>query len=184
MHKHLKICSVSLLLAAGACASSQAEQVKDARIGQTEAQAEASEHSVDQAGQARQESVDHAHDARGERIADANRPGENATEELNEVARDRAKYQTDAKTRVSKLRVRIDEAAKQVGVLGDRAPAKVRDELKTANTEYTLLKQDVDKLDNTKTTDWESKTSQIDQRISQLSDRVDNLKESIDDVDV
>jgi endonuclease/exonuclease/phosphatase (EEP) superfamily protein YafD len=184
MHKHLKFCSVSLLLAASACASSQAEQVKDARMGQTEANAEVDQNSVDQAGKAHQESVDNAHDARGERIADANRPGENSTDELNEVARDRAKYQSDAQTRVSKLGVRIDEATKKVGVLGDRAPAKLHDELKTASTEYSLLKQDVNKLDNTKTTDWESKTSQIDQRISQLGERLDNLKESIDDIDV
>jgi endonuclease/exonuclease/phosphatase (EEP) superfamily protein YafD len=184
MHKHLKFCSVSLFLAASACASSQAEQVRDARMGQTEAQAEVDQNSVDQAAKARQESVDDAHDARGERIADANRPGENGTDELNEVARERAKYQSDAQTRVSKLGVRIDEVTKKVGVLGDRAPSKLRDELKTASTEYSLLKQDVNKLNNTKTTDWESKTSQIDQRISQLGERLDNLKESIDDVDV
>lgn len=184
MHKHLKICSVSLLLAAGACAGSQAEQVKDARMEQTEARAQANENSVEHAGQARHEAVDQAHDARGERIAAANPPAEGATQDLNDIAQDRAKYQTEAQTRVSKLGVRIDEAAKKVDVLGARAPAQLRSELKTATTEYTMLKQDVDKLDKTQTTDWESKTSQIDKRISTLDSRVEDLKEAIDDVDV
>jgi chromosome segregation ATPase len=184
MHKHLKFCSVSLLLAVGACAGSQAEQVRDARNEQAEARSQVSEDNIDQAAKTRQESVDTAHDVRQERIADANQPGENATEDLNEISRDRVKYQTDAQTRVSKLGVRIDEAAKKVNVLGNRAPTKLRDELKAATTEYNMLKQDVDKLNRTETTDWESKTSQIDGRISALNSRVEDLKEKIDDVDV
>jgi chromosome segregation ATPase len=184
MHKHLTFCSVSLLLAVGACAGSQAEQVKDARMEQAEARAEANERSVEQAAELRQESVDTAHDVRGERIADANRPGENASEELNEISRERVKYQTEAQTRVSKLGVQIDEAAKKVNVLGDRAPTKLRSELKAATTEYTMIKQEVDKLNRTQTTDWESKTSQLDTRISALDSRVEDLQDSIDDVDV
>jgi len=184
MHKHLKICSVSLLVVAGACASSQAEQVRDARMEQTEARAQANEDSVERAADKRQEAVKDAYDARGERIADSNQPGENATEELNEIAKERAQYQSNAQTRVSKLGVRIDEAAKKVQVLGDRAPAKLHSELQTATTEYTMLKQDVDTLNKTQTTEWESKTSQIDKRISMLNSRIEDLKEAIDDVDV
>ena len=184
MHKHLKVCSVSLLLAAGACAGSQAEQVKDARMEQAEARAQVSEDHADDAARTRQESVDQAHDARGERISDADQPGAGATGALNEISRDRATYQSEAQTRVSKLGVRINEAAKKVDVLGDRAPAKLRTELNTATTEYTMLKTDVDQLNRTQTPDWETKTSQIDKRISMLNSRVEDLKEAIDDIDV
>lgn len=185
MHKHLNICSVSLLIATAACgASSQAEQVRDARMEQTEARAHENEKSVERTADARKDAVEHAHDVRQEQIADANQPGENATEDLNEISRERAKYQADAQTRVSKLGVRIDEAAKKVNVLGDRAPTKLHNELKAATTEYKMLKQDVDTLNRTQTTEWESKTSQIDRRISALNERIDELKESIDDVDV
>jgi chromosome segregation ATPase len=151
---------------------------------QTEARAEVSENNVEQASQTRQESLDQAYDNRHDKIGAANQPGENATQDLNNIARDRAKYQADAQTRVSQLGVRIDEAAKKINVLGNRAPMKVKSELHAATTEYTSLKQDVETLNQTQTTDWESKTSQIDRRISTLNSRVDDLKESIDDVDV
>ena len=151
---------------------------------QTEARAQANEDSVDQAANTRQKAVNDAYDARGERIANANQPGENASDDLNEIAKERAQYQTDAQTRVSRIGVRIDEAAKKVQVLGNRAPAKLHSELKTATTEYTMLKEEVEGLNKTQTTEWESKTSQIDKRISTLNSRIEDLKEAIDDVDV
>lgn len=151
---------------------------------QTEARAQAQENRVEGAAEARHEAVDRAHDARGERIANANQPGEDATEDLNEIARERAQYKTEAQSRVSKLGVRLEEAAKKVNVLGDRAPAQLRSELRTAATEYNMLKADVDKLDKTQTTNWESTTSQLDKRMSTLDSRVEDLKEAIDDVDV
>jgi chromosome segregation ATPase len=182
MHKHLMICSVSVVLAASACASSQAEQVKDARMEQAEARADANENNVEQQSEARDDSLDQAYDIRKDIIASANQPGDDANADLNEVSKERAQYQSQAATRVQKLGVRIDEAAKKIKVLGNRAPVDLASQLKTAATEYGMLKQEVDKLETTPTTDWESKTSDLDNRMSALDSRIQDLKASIEDV--
>ncbi len=181
MHKHLILCSVSIL-ATAACAGSQAEQVKDARMEQTEANATASEQAVEQNSVAREESIDRAHDATEENIEAANAPGEGATEELAEVSKDRATYQSEAETKVDKLGVELDAAAQKLSVLGGRAPTSLKSQLTTATQEYKMLKQDVQTLDKTPTTAWESTTSKIDDRIAALDDRIDDLTESIESV--
>lgn len=182
MQKHLMILTVSTLMAAGACAESQAEQVKDARMEQAEARAKVNEDNVDQASKAREKSLDRAYDSRDESIGRANQPDENAKQELNEVSKDRAMYQSQAQTRVDKLGVRINEAAQKIQVLGARAPTGLRTELQTATTEHNLLKHDIDSLSNTRTTDWEALKSDIDHRLSALDDRLKSLNDKIEDV--
>jgi chromosome segregation ATPase len=182
MHKYLIVSSVTLIVAAGGCAASQAEQVKDARMEQAEADAQRSQEGVERAGAAREAAVDDAHDARGDRIAAVDPPAEGATQELNAVARERAKYQTQTQTRVGKLGVRIDAAAKKIDVLGTRAPIGLKTQLETATTEYNLLKTDVAKLEKTPTTDWEAATAKIESQISALDSRLGDLDNQIDDV--
>jgi hypothetical protein len=182
MHKHLTFCTMSLVLAAGACAGSQAEQVKDARMEQAAAHADNRENRVEQASSAREESLDKAYDRRGESIAAANPPAEGAAEELNEVAKDRALYQSQAETRVDKIGVRIDEAAKKINLLGNRAPIGLSTQLKTATTEYQMLRKDIGELERTPTTSWESMTSNLDKRLSALDSRVEDLQDQIEDV--
>lgn len=181
MHKHLILWSVSILAVAG-CAGSQAEQVKDARMEQTEAQAKATEKSVEHQADTREKSIDRAADATEQNVEAANPPGESATKELVEVSKDRATYQSEAETRVDKLGVKIEAAAKKLSVLGGRAPTSLKTELSTATQEYKLLKQDVGSLDKTPTTEWESKTSKIEDRIAQLDERVGDLTTKIEDV--
>jgi hypothetical protein len=181
MHKHLMILTVSALMASAACAESQAEQVKDARMEQAEARAKVDEENVERASKAREKSIDGAYDARDESIGQANRPDENATQDLNDISKDRAKYQSQAQTRVDKLGVRINEAAKKIEVLGSRAPTSLRTELQTATTEHNLLKHDIETLNNTKTTDWEALKSDIDNRLSALDTRLKNLNDKIED---
>jgi chromosome segregation ATPase len=182
MHKHLMIVTVSALMAGAACAESQADQVKDARMEQAEARAKTNEENVEQASKAREKSIDGAYDARDESIGQANRPDENATQTLNGISKDRAQYQSQAKTRLDKLGVRINEAAQKIEVLGSRAPTNLRTELQTATTEHNLLKNDIDTLNNTRTTDWESLKSEIDNRLSGLDTRLKNLNDKIVDV--
>lgn len=181
MHKHLMILTVSALLAS-ACAESQAEQVKDARMEQAEARAKVNAENVDDAAKAREKSIDRAYDARDESIGRANQPDENAKQDLNDISKDRAMYQSQAQTRVDKLGVRINEAAQKIEVLGSKAPTSLRTELQTATTEHNLLKHDIDALNNTRTTDWESLKSEIDNRLSALDKRLKSLNDKIEDV--
>src|ERR1700712_3837167 len=179
MQKHLMILTVSALMASAACAGSQADQVKDARMKQVEANSDATVNGVEHNSEAREKSLNREYDARQENIAAANRPDENASEDLNAISRDRAKYQSQAEARVEKLGVRINEAAKKIDILGPKAPTGLRTELKTAATEHHLLKADIDRLNNSRTTDWESLKSEFDDKLSKLDTRVKDLNDSI-----
>jgi hypothetical protein len=169
-------------MASAACAESQAEQVRDARMEQANARADATEKNVEQSAEAREKSLKLEYDARQEAIAREKQPAAGATQDLNDIAKVRALYRTQAATRVDKLGVRIHEAAQKIDVLGSKAPTTLRTELSTATTEHDTLKQDIDKLDNSRTTDWESLKSQIDQRLSSLDARVSDLNDSIEKV--
>lgn len=182
MRTHLLVSIVSILTGASACASSQAEQVKDARMEQTEARAQADENAIEQRSASREDAVERAYDSQEQNIAAANQPGENASQQLVEVSKDRAIYQSEAETRLDKLGVRIDAATEKLTVLGSRAPTSLKTELKTATQEYNMLKQDVSKLDKTPTTDWEPMTTKLEDRMTALDSRVDDLTESIEDV--
>ncbi len=181
MQKHLILTCVSVLLGAG-CAGSQAETVRDARMEQAEARADQNVTTVEKESSAQQDAIAGAYDAQNQAVADANAPDENATQELVEVSKDRAMYQSEAQTRLEKMGVRINEAQSKVSVLGSRAPTSLKTELKTAEQEYKLLKQDVMKLDKTPTTDWESMTSKIESRMSSLDERVEDITDAIEDV--
>jgi len=169
------------LLAIG-CASSQGEQVRDARMEQTEAQAQASSDAIDQQSDARTNAIEQHSDAREETVAQANKPGENATETLVGVEKDRAVYQSEAQAKLDKLAIRINAAQQKIAVLGGKAPVGLKDRLQTAAQEHNMLKRDITNLNQTPASDWESTTERIEQRMATLDDRVNQLSESIEDV--
>ena len=149
---------------------------------QTDARADVKDDAVEQRSASREDAVERAYDAQQQNIAASNQPGEQASQALSEVSKDRTVYQSEAATRLDKLGVRIDAATEKLNVLGSRAPTSLKTELKTAKTEYNMLKQDVSKLDKTPTTDWESMTSKLEERMAALDERVEDLTESIEDV--
>jgi hypothetical protein len=169
------------LLAIG-CASSQGEQVRDARMEQTEAQAQANSDAIDKQSEARTDAIEEHGDAREDAVAQANKPGENATETLVGVEKDRAVYQSEAQAKLDKLAIRINAAQQKIAVLGGKAPVGLKDRLQTAAQEHNMLKRDITNLNQTPASDWESTTERIEQRMATLDDRVNQLSESIEDV--
>ena len=176
------ILTVSAVMASAACAGSQGDQVKNARMEQVEANADATVNGVEHNSEAREKTLNREYDARQQNIAAANRPDEAASKDLNALSKDRAKYESQTETRVQTLGVRINEAAKKIDVLGAKAPTRLRTELNTAATEHHLLKADVDKLNNPGTADWEALKSEIDDKLSKLDSRVKDLNDAIGDV--
>ena len=181
MRKYLIICA-ALSLAGAACASSQGEQVRDARMAQTEERAEANESAVESQASAREDAIDKNYDQRAENAAESNRPGADAAEEMVGVSKERAEFQSEAKENLDKLAVRIDAAHEKIDVLGGKAPTALKGELATTMQQYKMLQQDVTNLDETGASTWESTTDDIDKRIAKLDDRVEDLTEAINDV--
>lgn len=173
---------VMLPLLAIGCASSQGEQVRDARMEQTEAQAEATSDAIDTQSSARTDAIEQRSDAREASVEQANQPGENATQTLVGVDKDRAVYQSEAQAKLDKLAIRINAAQQKIAVLGGKAPVGLKDRLQTAAQEHNMLKRDITNLNQTPPSDWESATERIEQRMATLDERVSQLSESIEDV--
>jgi hypothetical protein len=181
MRKYLIICA-ALSLTGAACASSQDEQVRDARMAQAEERAEANESAVENQASARADAIDERYDQRAEHVAESGGPGADAAEEMVGVSKERAEFQSEAKEDLGKLAVRIDAAHDKIMVLGGKAPTALKGELATTMQQYKMLQQDITNLDETGASAWESTTEDIDQRMAKLDDRVEDLTEAIDDV--
>jgi hypothetical protein len=171
-----------LLLASGACAGSQAEQVRDARMEQAEARAQSEVKQADENAEARDRAIEQRHDAVTQNMEATNPPSESAAEDMVQVSKDRMQYQSDAKTKLDKLGARLNEAREKLTVLGGRAPTGLKTEFTTATNEYNMLQKDVKNLDKTPASSWEATTEQLEKRMASLDDRVEDLTDRIEDV--
>jgi hypothetical protein len=175
------VCTV-LILAGGACAGSQADQVRDARMEQADAKADAEMQLAEDDGTARDKAIEQRHEAVNNSMEATNPPGKAAEEDMVSVSEDRMKFQSDAKTKLDKLGARIDSAREKITVLGGKAPTALKSELATASHEYKGLADDVSALDQTPATSWEATTNNVEKRIASLDERVDELTDKIEDV--
>jgi hypothetical protein len=176
------IVSVLLILTAGACAGSQADKVRDARMEQADARAETDMKSADQSGKARENAIEQRHEAVSENMEATNPPGKSGAKEMVQVSEERMQFQSDAKTKLDKLGARLTAAREKIAVLGGRAPTALKGELATASQQYKMLEDDVKTLDKTPASSWEATTNQVEKRMASLEDRVDDLTDRIESV--
>ena len=182
MPSHLRGLACCLLVASG-CASTQSEEVRDARMERVDERADAQENTVERREDARDDAIEQRYDNKEERVENSNRPGEDGTEQLVEISKDRAQYQSEAQARVEKLGTRINTAQQKIKVLGAKAPLALKSELQTAAKQYEEVKGEVSQLDETPPSDWEHTTQKLEQREEGLDARVSKLEDSIDDTD-
>lgn len=173
-----------LILTGSACASSQAEQVRDARDEQANARQDSQTQLAEQNGEARDKAIEQRHDAVSSNIDATNPPGESGAQNLVQVSEERLKYQSDKKTELDKVGAKIEAAREKLTVLGGKAPTALREELATTSQQYKNLQDDVKSLDKTPASNWEARTDQVDKQLSLLKDRVDDLTDKIEDVKV
>jgi hypothetical protein len=171
-----------LLLASGACAGSQAEQVRDARMEQAESRAQSDEKQAEQNASARENAIEQRHETVANNIEATNPPGKSSEENMVNISEERMQYQSDAKTKLDKLGARLNEAQEKLTVLGGRAPTALKTEFTTATDEYKMLQQNVKDLDRTPASSWEATTEQLEKRMASLDDRVEHLTDRIEDV--
>lgn len=181
MRNHWIVCAGVTLLGS-ACASSQGEEVRDARMEQAEARAEVNEAAVEDQAAARKDMVEQSHEQHAANIEKQNAPDEEAKEELADTSKERADFRLEAKQHLDKLAVRIDAARQKLEVLGGRAPTQLRGDLATTIQQHRNLERDVVSLETTPPDNWESTTETIDERMATLDDRVEELTDAIDDV--
>jgi hypothetical protein len=180
MHKYSWICSV--LIAAGAgCASSQAEQVRDARMAQIDDQTVAKTRAIEDRQEAREDDIEHRHDLAAKRVDASNRPDESAAKKQLDIVEDRSTYESKAQGQVETIGVRIQAAQEKLGTLGSAAPIRMQTELKALERDQRQLEQDLRDLPNTPTRTWEDTRNAMEDRISRLNSRVKDLTSEIED---
>jgi hypothetical protein len=174
--------SILALLVQAGCASSQGEQVRDARMESIDARADVKQDAIAAHAGDQSKQIDHTYGAAQDRIEASGAPGEDANERLVGIGEERAKYEVEARARLSQLSARINAVNEKLHVLGPRAPTPLKNELQTTIDEYNLLKKDVLGLHSIPATSWDKIKQNIDQRSSLLDERVSDLNERIDDV--
>jgi chromosome segregation ATPase len=171
----------SLPLLAAACAASHAEQVRDARMQRVEDQEAAANNKVEQREGARKDALDQQYQAREDAVKAENSPGADQSAKLLDLSKERSEYQSEKRTQLDKLSVRIQAAQQKISVLGTRAPTKLRTELQTTQTEHQSLQQELGALGQVQSSAWEGQKSRLNERLSGLDSRVDKLSSDIDD---
>jgi hypothetical protein len=183
MSKTLRNTGLLLLIGgASACGgSSQGEQVRDARMEQVDERADAQQNSVERDADARDQAIDQRADKREDAIDAADRPGEDAREDLVGVSKERADYKSSAQERLDKYGVRINAADQKIQIMGAHAPSTLKGELQTAAKQYEQIKGEVTNLDRTPADRWERTTKQLEERESGLDERLDKLEGKLED---
>jgi hypothetical protein len=171
--------------AGAACASSQAEQVKDARVERIDDNTVARTRAVENREAARVKGVDREKDNSDRQLDDAR-----ATHSKQEVddakeavadSSDRATYQTKATARIQTIGVRIDAAQQKLQALGGKAPSNDVSELESLRREHSKLSHDLSALPEVPASNWDKEHEALDKRISELNRRVKLLTKSIED---
>jgi len=180
MHKYLFVCSV--LIAAGAgCASSQADQVRDARMAQIDEQTVAKTRAIEDRQEARENAIEHRHDLAAKRVEDSNRPDESAAKEQLDVVEERSAYESKAQGQIETIGVRIQAAQEKLNTLGSAAPIRMQTELQSLQRDQRQLEKDLRDLPNTPTRNWQDTRKAMEDRISGLNSRVKDLTDQIED---
>jgi hypothetical protein len=172
-----------LCVSAAACASSQAEQVRDARMEQIDAQTVARTRVIEDRQRAREEAIERNYDSAKANVERGPQPDKEAANDALDASEERALYQSKAVGRMDTIRVRIDAARNKLPSAKPSAQELLRRELLSSESEYQGLQQKVQNFPSAPTDDWESAMESLDDRITQLNERVKSLTAAIEDAE-
>lgn len=179
------VLSFVVATAAAACASSQAEQMKDARNERIDDSTVARTRAIENQEAARVDSIDREKENSesqldGARSVHSEQDVDDA-KKVVEDSSDRATYQTKATARVQTIGVRIDAAQQKLQALGGKAPANEKSEIESLRREHSVLIRDLSALPEVPASNWDKEHEALDKRISELNRRVKLLTKSIED---
>jgi hypothetical protein len=172
-----------LILSVGgaACASSQADQVRDARMEQIDEQTVARTRVVEDRQEARENAIEQNYDSAKTNVDDSRSGDKDAAHDRLEASEERALFQSKSVGRLETIRVRIDAARKKLGVASTPTKAPLQRELSALETEYQHMQQEVQAFPNAPNENWESAMEALDARLTHLNTRVKSLTGSIEE---
>ena len=178
------IISTAFALMGVACASSEAEQVRDARNEKIDERTVAETRAVERREDLRIGKIASNHNAAKSVVIESGRSDEAAAKRAIEIHEQRSTYQAKAVARLETIGVRIKAARAKLSVLGSRAPETLRRRLRAVENEHMKLEPSVHDLPATAPRNWEAAAESLDTRLSELNARVKRLTVAIQDQDV
>jgi len=179
-----RIVSLLVCLSGAACgASSQAEQVRDARMEQIDEQTVARTRVIEDRQEAREEAIERNYDSAKANVDRDKRPDKDRAMDMLDLSEDRALYQSKAVGRMETIRVRIDAARSKLGTVPATQQESLQRELEAVEKEYQHRDQEVQSFPMTPATNWEDNMEALDDRITNLNTHVKALTDSIEDAE-
>lgn len=184
MRIHSTMCLLLCMSGAACGASSQAEQVRDARMEQIDAQTVARTRVIEDRQEAREDAIEKNHDSAKVNVDDSRRndKDKDAAKDVLDVSEQRALFQSKSVGRMETIRVRMDAARKKLAVVPAAQQESMKNELSAIDTEYQRMEQEVQAFPNAPAENWEKNMEGIDARITHLNTRVKSLTDSIEDM--
>lgn len=178
MRTNVTLCA--WLAVAGACASSQAEQVRDARMEQIDDSTVAQTRIIEDREHARNDNIDAHHELAESKLEARGGAKQEAAKQLLDVSKERATYQSRAQARVETIGVRIRAASQKLEAVGPRATVRMHEQLQALQQEHQLVQQEVIALPDASAKSWERAHEDLDRRLSDLNSRVKKLTSEIE----
>jgi len=175
------IISAALAVAATACASSsQAEQVRDAHNERIDERTVAQTQAVEDREDARIDRIKWKHELAKNDVVMYGKQDPQAAKQLILVDEQQSTYEAKVAARYETIGVRINAAREKLAILGNKAPAGLRNELAAVQREHTQLEPEVRALPAAPTTIWEESAETLDNRLAALNARVKRLTVEIE----
>jgi len=175
------VMSLMFCLSAAACAGSQAEQVRDARMEQIDAQTVARTRVIEDRQETRENAIESNYDSAKVNVERENRPDESAAKDTLDMSEERALYQSKAVGRIETIHVRIDAARQKLTAAKPALQEQLARELTSIDAEYQQLQQEVQNFPNAPAANWEDAMESLDERLNHLNTRVKALTDTIED---
>jgi hypothetical protein len=162
-----------------ACASSQADQVRDARMEQIDSQTVARTRVIEERQDAREDAIEQNYDSAKTNVDNSKRGDKDAAHGLLDSSEERALFQSKAVGRVETIRVRIDAARKKLEMAEPARKELLSRELDAVEREYQHMQQEVQAFPNAPEANWEASMEAIDSQLTHLNTRVKSVTGSI-----
>lgn len=158
-----------------ACASSQADQVRDARMEQIDAQTVARTRVIEERQDAREEAIEQNYDSAKTNVDNSKRGDKDAAQNMLETSEERALFQSKSVGRLETIRVRMDAARKKLEMAEPARRQQLSRELDAVEKEYQHMQQEVQAFPNAPEENWQASMEALDSQLTHLNTRVKSV---------
>ena len=154
--------------AATGCASDPNKEVKTAQADEATEMRKARVEGAEERKDAKIDSVEDRNKREDKRAEGLPAGTDKRVEAQSDMRAERDKYLARSVARLEKSEARIDAARRKVDIAGAKASPSVRDRIRTADTQKSLVKGELDQLRTVSDDRWKASTENLDKHLDDL----------------